>query len=313
MFKSFRPGWDILLLLDCHINVNGFSMIRNNNRASQPKIQEPFRDAVRGASRLWETSLASLPRPTKTKTLLYPNKFAVKISLVKREQKKNPKTISQKQDCFQEAPGGNLTRQSRKTIIKKNWLKAALQLQSHPGIGGSWHSLKTVLDSPFFFIFWCSWHECRPAVTPAMVSQQDYSGVFSSCRTSPSTVLIYCKNDGKSNDCCLLLRPSVLISAHTQNYWESSTFYMKKTHHFHKTHTHTDAIWRSTVGILTHQQSCFSLFYLQIRIRSCVHLLLFITFGVHSSKFEVNPVTDDISRLSILVSMPLSLTTESLK
>lgn len=44
---------------------------------------------------------------------------------------------------------------------------------------------------------------------------------------------------------------------------------------------------------------------LQIRIRSCVHLLLFITLGVHSSKFEVNPVTDDISRLSILVRTPL--------
>lgn len=50
---------------------------------------------------------------------------------------------------------------------------------------------------------------------------------------------------------------------------------------------------------------CFSLFCLQIRIRSCVHLLLFITLGVHSSKFDVNPVTDDISRLSILVRMPL--------
>ncbi|KAA8590363.1 hypothetical protein FQN60_014297, partial [Etheostoma spectabile] len=37
-----------------------------------------------------------------------------------------------------------------------------------------------------------------------------------------------------------------------------------------------------------------------IWILVCVHLLLFITFGVHSSKFDVNPVTDDISRLSIL-------------
>ncbi|CAK6954567.1 kit ligand a [Scomber scombrus] len=37
-----------------------------------------------------------------------------------------------------------------------------------------------------------------------------------------------------------------------------------------------------------------------IWIRVCVHLLLFITFGVHSSKFDVNPVTDDISRLSVL-------------
>lgn len=45
----------------------------------------------------------------------------------------------------------------------------------------------------------------------------------------------------------------------------------------------------------------FSLFYLQIRIRICVHLLLFITLGVHSTKFDVNPVTDDISRLSVLV------------
>lgn len=51
--------------------------------------------------------------------------------------------------------------------------------------------------------------------------------------------------------------------------------------------------------------SCFSLFCLQIRIGSCVHLLLFITLGVHSSKFDVNPVTDDISRLSILVRTPL--------
>ncbi|XP_053175190.1 kit ligand a [Scomber japonicus] len=38
----------------------------------------------------------------------------------------------------------------------------------------------------------------------------------------------------------------------------------------------------------------------KIWIRVCVHLLLFITFGVHSSKFDVNPVTDDISRLSVL-------------
>lgn len=41
--------------------------------------------------------------------------------------------------------------------------------------------------------------------------------------------------------------------------------------------------------------------HLQIWIRICVHLLLFITLGVHSSKFDVNPVTDDISRLSVLV------------
>lgn len=38
----------------------------------------------------------------------------------------------------------------------------------------------------------------------------------------------------------------------------------------------------------------------KIWIRICFHLLLFITLGVHSSKFDVNPVTDDISRLSIL-------------
>ncbi|CAJ1056109.1 kit ligand a isoform X1 [Xyrichtys novacula] len=38
----------------------------------------------------------------------------------------------------------------------------------------------------------------------------------------------------------------------------------------------------------------------KIWIRICVHLLLFFTLGVHSSKFDVNPVTDDISRLSIL-------------
>ncbi|KAM7002600.1 kit ligand a [Tautogolabrus adspersus] len=38
----------------------------------------------------------------------------------------------------------------------------------------------------------------------------------------------------------------------------------------------------------------------KIWIRICVHLLLFITLGVHSSRFDVNPVTDDISRLSIL-------------
>ncbi|XP_075945915.1 kit ligand a [Anarhichas minor] len=37
-----------------------------------------------------------------------------------------------------------------------------------------------------------------------------------------------------------------------------------------------------------------------IWIRACVHILLFITLGVHSSKFDVNPVTDDISRLSVL-------------
>ncbi|XP_019750400.1 kit ligand a isoform X1 [Hippocampus comes] len=38
----------------------------------------------------------------------------------------------------------------------------------------------------------------------------------------------------------------------------------------------------------------------KIRIRVCVHFLLLITLGVHSSKFDVNPVTDDVSRLSIL-------------
>ncbi|XP_068459601.1 kit ligand a isoform X1 [Clinocottus analis] len=38
----------------------------------------------------------------------------------------------------------------------------------------------------------------------------------------------------------------------------------------------------------------------KIWIRVCVHILLFITLGVHSNKFDVNPVTDDISRLSIL-------------
>lgn len=38
----------------------------------------------------------------------------------------------------------------------------------------------------------------------------------------------------------------------------------------------------------------------KIWIRLCVHLLLFIALGVHSSKFDVNPVTDDISRLSVL-------------
>ncbi|XP_068168647.1 kit ligand a [Antennarius striatus] len=38
----------------------------------------------------------------------------------------------------------------------------------------------------------------------------------------------------------------------------------------------------------------------KIWIRICVHLLLFITVGIHSSKFDVTPVTDDISRLSVL-------------
>ncbi|XP_026167638.1 kit ligand a isoform X2 [Mastacembelus armatus] len=38
----------------------------------------------------------------------------------------------------------------------------------------------------------------------------------------------------------------------------------------------------------------------KIRIHACVHLLLFIALGVYSSKFDVNPVTDDISRLSVL-------------
>ncbi|XP_078138980.1 kit ligand a isoform X2 [Centroberyx gerrardi] len=38
----------------------------------------------------------------------------------------------------------------------------------------------------------------------------------------------------------------------------------------------------------------------KIWIRVCVHLLLCITLGVHSSEFDVNPVTDDISRLSVL-------------
>ncbi|KAK2842696.1 hypothetical protein Q5P01_012896 [Channa striata] len=38
----------------------------------------------------------------------------------------------------------------------------------------------------------------------------------------------------------------------------------------------------------------------KIWIHVCVHLLLFITLGVYSSKIDVNPVTDDISRLSVL-------------
>ncbi|XP_029909785.1 kit ligand a isoform X3 [Myripristis murdjan] len=38
----------------------------------------------------------------------------------------------------------------------------------------------------------------------------------------------------------------------------------------------------------------------KIWIRVCVYLLLCITLGVHSSEFDVNPVTDDISRLSVL-------------
>ncbi|XP_053742173.1 kit ligand a [Synchiropus splendidus] len=38
----------------------------------------------------------------------------------------------------------------------------------------------------------------------------------------------------------------------------------------------------------------------KIWIRVCVHLLLFITLGVQSRRFDVNPVTDDISRLSVL-------------
>ncbi|KAG7523366.1 kit ligand [Solea senegalensis] len=38
----------------------------------------------------------------------------------------------------------------------------------------------------------------------------------------------------------------------------------------------------------------------KIWIRVCVYLLLFITLGVHSSKFDVNTVTDDISKLTIL-------------
>ncbi|KAF7644596.1 hypothetical protein LDENG_00219380, partial [Lucifuga dentata] len=37
-----------------------------------------------------------------------------------------------------------------------------------------------------------------------------------------------------------------------------------------------------------------------IWIRVCVHLLLFITLGVYSSEVDVNPVTDDVSRLSVL-------------
>ncbi|XP_008309318.1 kit ligand a [Cynoglossus semilaevis] len=38
----------------------------------------------------------------------------------------------------------------------------------------------------------------------------------------------------------------------------------------------------------------------KIWIRVCVYLLLFITLEVHSSKFDVNPVTDDITTLAIL-------------
>uniref|UniRef100_A0A3Q1H9N1 Kit ligand n=1 Tax=Anabas testudineus TaxID=64144 RepID=A0A3Q1H9N1_ANATE len=38
----------------------------------------------------------------------------------------------------------------------------------------------------------------------------------------------------------------------------------------------------------------------KIWIHVCVHLLLFITLGVHSSILDVNPVTDDISRLAVL-------------
>lgn len=61
----------------------------------------------------------------------------------------------------------------------------------------------------------------------------------------------------------------------------------------------------SCVGFIIHYMwliaNTFCVCLLQIWIRICVHLLLFITLGVHSSKFAVNPVTDDISRLSILV------------
>ncbi|XP_067349730.1 kit ligand a isoform X2 [Channa argus] len=38
----------------------------------------------------------------------------------------------------------------------------------------------------------------------------------------------------------------------------------------------------------------------KIWIHVCVHLLLCITLGVYSSKLDVNPVTDDIARLSVL-------------
>lgn len=54
-------------------------------------------------------------------------------------------------------------------------------------------------------------------------------------------------------------------------------------------------------SLKSHFNLVMSFPHLQIWIRICVHLLLFITLGVHSSKFDVNPVTDDISRLSVLV------------
>ncbi|KAM4618851.1 kit ligand a [Polymixia lowei] len=38
----------------------------------------------------------------------------------------------------------------------------------------------------------------------------------------------------------------------------------------------------------------------KIWVRVCVHLLLCIALGVHSSEFDVNPVTDDIASLSVL-------------
>lgn len=46
---------------------------------------------------------------------------------------------------------------------------------------------------------------------------------------------------------------------------------------------------------------------LQSWIHVCVHFLLFITLGVHSDRLNVNPVTNDIAKLSTLVRETLQL------
>uniref|UniRef100_A0A3Q0RH66 Kit ligand n=1 Tax=Amphilophus citrinellus TaxID=61819 RepID=A0A3Q0RH66_AMPCI len=46
---------------------------------------------------------------------------------------------------------------------------------------------------------------------------------------------------------------------------------------------------------------------LQSWIHVCVHFLLFITLGVHSDRLHVNPVTDDLIKLSFLVRTAIKL------
>ncbi|KAK0135688.1 Kit ligand [Merluccius polli] len=61
-------------------------------------------------------------------------------------------------------------------------------------------------------------------------------------------------------------------------------------------------MWLHNVGCCHVCHRCLFVVFLplQIWIRAYVHILLCITLGVYSSEFDVNPVTDDITRLAVL-------------